>query len=405
MMLLVDREQFKLIVANVILSVLIGTIVAFFLIALESVTFFRAQNGYIIYLLPFAGVALYFFYKHYGQNTLAGNNLIIEEIHEPLNGVPWQMAPIILFATLYTHLFGGSAGREGTAVQIGGSIAHRVGVKMGIQGDNMRLMLWAGMAAGFGAVFGTPFAGAIFAIEVVSLSKLRHTNLFHCLAAGWLGHLVCLSWGVHHTKYSIVSPNFTLTTTQLATLIASSLAFGLASRLFVHSSHLLKSLLGRVKSPGWTVPFFGSVVLLLLCKIVGTTDYLGLGVNATHENGVSIVSAFRAGGASPFSWLYKLLFTVITLSIGFKGGEVTPLFFIGAALGSAIACQTGMPVDLFAAFGFIAVFGAATNTPLASAVMGIELFGPSHIGYFLLVCFLAYWVSGRARIYTIKAQN
>ena len=187
------------------MSIIVGSTIAFFLNSLAWVTHIRIQYPWLFYILPLAGLVLFFLYKHFGQNTIAGNNLIIDEIHQPQNGVPILMAPFILFSTLFTHLFGGSAGREGTAVQIGGSIASYIGEKFQLSKANRSLLLMTGVSAGFGAVFGSPLAGTIFAIEVVVFAHLYHRTLIYCLIAAYLGHFTCLAYGVHHTSYSIQS--------------------------------------------------------------------------------------------------------------------------------------------------------------------------------------------------------
>ena len=401
----VRNESVRLIIGVIIMSIIVGSTIAFFLNSLAWVTHIRIQYPWLFYILPLAGLVLFFLYKHFGQNTIAGNNLIIDEIHQPQNGVPILMAPFILFSTLFTHLFGGSAGREGTAVQIGGSIASYIGEKFQLSKANRSLLLMTGVSAGFGAVFGTPLAGTIFAIEVLVFAHLYHRTLIYCLIAAYLGHLTCLAYGVHHTSYSIQSGLSTTNPKILPIVIIAAMSFGWVAKLFVFGMHKLKAVLAKMTSFQWMIPVIGASVLIVLSWLLNTRDYLGLGVGEASSTAISIVNSFHQNGVMPLSWFWKMLFTIITLSVGFKGGEVTPLFFIGAALGNAIAFYTGAPVDLLAALGFIAVFGAATNTPLASAVMGIEIFGSEYLGYFVLACFLAYFVSGRSRIYTVKSQD
>lgn len=388
------------------MSVVVGSIVAFFLWSLDLVTFTRGVHPQLVYLLPFAGVLIYFLYARFGKNSGAGNNLIIDEIHEPAGRIPLRMAPLVFVSTILTHLFGGSAGREGTAVQIGGSIANGLTKLIDIRKEDLSVLLKAGVAAGFGAVFGTPFAGAIFALEVVAIGKIKMNALIPCLFAGWMAHLTCVWWGIGHTDYSIqffedlmlfnFDPLFFLK------IVVAGILFGLASLLFSSMSHFTKNFVHRSIKQKWMVPFIGGVVLIVLSMLFGS-DYLGLGVESFEKNDVSIVSSFSEGGASVFSWLLKLIFTVVTLSFGFKGGEVTPLFFIGATLGNTLALAMGVPVDLLAGIGFVAVFAGATNTPVASAIMGIELFGYEFALYFIVACFMSYFVSGSTGIY--KSQR
>jgi len=390
-------------------SVAVGSMVALFLWLLESATQIRQANLWLITLLPLAGVGIYWLYRRWGKHSEAGNNLIMDEIHAPGGGIPFRMAPLVLVTTIITHLFGGSAGREGTAVQMGGSVADYFAKKFGLRHEDKRILLMSGMAAGFGAVFGTPLTGAIFALEVLAVGRIKYDALMPCLIASLLADIVCSSFPIHHTHYSIGYSakqamgalsfiHFDLVLL-LQVLIAGA-CFGLASFAFAELSHSIKALSQRWIARKWLVPVVGGLLVLGISGLLGTTDYLGLGVSAPHEGGVSIVSAFSAGGADSFSWLWKLLLTAITLSMGFKGGEVTPLFFIGATLGNALAMLLGAPVDLFAGLGFIAVFAGATNTPLACTMMGIELFGSENAIYFGIACFTAYYFSGHTGIYT-----
>jgi H+/Cl- antiporter ClcA len=368
----------------------------------------RFANPWLLFLLPPAGVLIYIVYRFLGKNAEAGNNLIIDEIHQPAAGVPARMGPLVLLTTVATHLFGGSAGREGTAVQIGGSLAQFFARQLGLSKENTRTLLMTGVAAGFGAVFGTPVTGTIFALEVLALGKMQYDALMPCFMASVLADIVCGAWGIHHTAYHIQFAD-TATTgflqfdlSLLLKVIVAGVIFGLVGMGFAETSHAIKKYSNRLIPVKGLVPVLGGLLVIGLTFAVGTRDYLGLGVIAEHPGSVTIPSCFRAGGATAFSWLWKLLFTAITLGTGFKGGEVTPLFFIGAALGNTLAIISGAPVDLLAGLGFIAVFAGATNTPVACTLMGVELFGGEHILYYAVACFTAYYFSGHSGIYTAQ---
>jgi H+/Cl- antiporter ClcA len=388
-------------------SAVIGSVVALFLWLLSWAIHYRFAHNWLLYLLPLAGIAIHFAYKLYGKSSEKGNNLIIDEIHQPGAGVPKRLAPLILLTTVVTHLFGGSAGREGTAVQIGGSIAHWFGSMFKLDAIAMRYLLTAGIAAGFGAVFGTPFTGMIFAVEVLTNGRVKYEALLPCLIAGFVGDITVSLWHVHHTAYHIsyVSAGLSSEWLLILKIIPASILFGLASLAFAEATHRIKKLFLSWFKHNWMIPVVGGLIIIVLTFIIGKPDYLSLGVDPEHPGAVTIVSAFNPGGSDPFSWLWKLIYTAITLGTGFKGGEVTPLFYIGATLGNTLAGLLSAPVSLFAALGFIAVFSGATKTPIACSIMGIELFGPHYALFFTLACFVAYLFSGRTSIYTSQLRD
>jgi H+/Cl- antiporter ClcA len=376
-----------------------GSLVALFLWLLDKAIRFRFEHTWLLYLLPAAGVLIYFLYRFFGKNAEAGNNLIIDEIHEPGGGVPIRMTPLVLSTTIITHLFGGSAGREGTAVQMGGSMAQCWAGIFKLSKADVSILLTAGIAAGFGAVFGTPVTGAIFALEVLALGRIRYDALLPCLIASVLADLTCKAWGIHHTLYHINTP-FHIDFLLLPKVIGAGVLFGFAGFAFAESCHVVKRYSKQLIKPMWLIPVAGGLLIIGLTALLGTEDYLSLGVIGKDAHSITIPSCFQAGGATYYSWLWKLLFTAITLGTGFKGGEVTPLFFVGAALGNTLATLGGAPVDLMAGLGFIAVFAGATNTPIACTLMGVELFGADNVLYYAIACFTAYYFSGHSGIYS-----
>jgi H+/Cl- antiporter ClcA len=401
----------------------IGAAVAAFLWLLEQATAVRFSSDlasgipWLLFLLPAGGAGVGLLYHRFGKTIEGGNNLIMDQIHEPGGGVPARMAPLVLAGTVLTHLFGGSAGREGTAVQMGGSLASTIGKMLRLDRDDTRTLLTAGVAAGFGAVFGTPLTGALFAVEVLAIGLVSFQPMVPCLIASVAGDWTTRALGIHHTPYHIgviaqtqlVSRVPGLSWLLLIKTVAAAAVFGLASVLFAELTHGLGRLFKRVIPVPYLRPAAGAVIVIALAFVVGP-DYLGLGVTPDphHPSEVCIVSCFKPGGAAALSWWWKILFTAVTLGSGFKGGEVTPLFFIGAALGNTLAGVLHAPVDLFAGLGFVAVFAGATNTPLACTVMGIELFAASQadllsggfVVYLATACFVAYLISGHSGNYT-----
>lgn len=392
-----------------ILGAVVGTACAGFLWLLDFVTQLRFAHSWLLYLLPVGGAFSAWLYAHFGAQSESGNNLLLDAIHSTHTRdnksdgsiiVPRRMAPLILISTLITHLFGGSAGREGTALQMGGSLASTLARTLKLSPEDTRLLLMAGVAAGFGGVFGTPLAGTIFALEVLFIGQMRYDALWPCFVGAVGGDYVSRAWGTGHGVYHVaVLPNSAGFSPLLAFKVAlASVAFGVVSAGFAKLTHFLSREWKRRVSSPLLRPMLGGVAVVLGALLLGR-DYLGLSVSSPQTGAVSLQTCFVVGGVGVLSWWWKLLFTSVTLASGFKGGEVTPLFFIGAALGNVLGTWLGAPVDLFAALGLVAILAGATNTPLACTILGIELFGSHDAVYFALACVVAYGCSGHAGIY------
>lgn len=373
-----------------------GSLSAFFLTSLSFVTAVREANSWLIFCLPLAGVLFTWLYLRFGGNASRGNNLIIDQANGGEESIPWQMLPLTLFGTLTTHLFGGSVGREGTAVQMGGTIAEYVGKLWHIEERHRYLLMICGISGGFSAVFGTPIAGTIFSLEVLAIGKLSTKGLIPSLMTALLANFVTTFFGVEHRRYemgSIPHTNLKL----IGLICAFAIIFGLTSRLFSRGIAKLKQLYRQLfPNPFWRAAI-GSGVVLLLVFLYQSTRYLGLSLPL-------LTDAFN-GEQLPFDFLNKLLFTVFSLGAGFQGGEVTPLFEIGATLGSTLAQMSALPVSFVAALGFVGVFAGATNTPLACFIMGIELFGSEGAAWLLIVCVISYLCSGGEGIYSAQLKG
>ncbi|MEP6932062.1 MAG: chloride channel protein, partial [Flavobacterium sp.] len=304
--------------------------------------------------------------------------------------IPLKMVPLVLSGTLLTHLFGGSAGREGTAVQMGGAIADQFTKLFKLDNSERKILIILGISAGFASVFGTPLAGAIFALEVVYFSKINLKSIFLSFLVAYSAYFTVEFWQVKHTHYSIPNvPEINLTNLFYTILI--SILFGVAALLFSRSTHFWSSIFSKtIKYPPLR-PFVGGIILAIAIAGFGFTKFSGLGVPV-------IVDSFST--VNPwYDFLLKILFTGFTLGAGFKGGEVTPLFFVGATLGSALSLVVPMPIALLAGMGFVAVFSGATHTPIACTIMGIELFGIAPGLFIAIACIIAYFSSGSVGIY------
>ncbi|MDQ6529435.1 voltage-gated chloride channel family protein [Flavobacterium sp. LHD-85] len=380
----------KWILICVLIGILSGSASAFFLVSLEWVTQFRIQHDWIIWLLPFGGFLVGLSYYYWGESVTKGNNLLLEEYENPKKVIPFKMAPLVLLGTLLTHLFGGSAGREGTAVQMGGAIADQFTKFFNLDNSERRILIILGISAGFASVFGTPLAGAIFALEVLYFSKINFKSILLSFLVAYAAYFTVEFWKIKHTHYSIpIVPELSLNNI-IFTLIVGVLS-GFAALLFSRSTHFWGSLFSKnIKYPPLR-PVIGGVVLAIAIAGLGFTKFSGLGVPV-------IVDSF----SNPNQWydfLLKILFTGFTLGAGFKGGEVTPLFFIGATLGSALSIVIPMPIALLAGIGFVAVFSGATHTPIACTIMGMELFGIAPGIFIAIACTIAYFSSGSVGIY------
>ena len=384
------RLSLQWLVICVLIGLFSGSASALFLVALEWVTQIREYNNWIIWLLPIGGLIIGLVYHYYGASVTKGNNLLLEEYENPQQPVPFKMAPLVLIGTLITHVVGGSAGREGTAVQMGGAIADQFSNWFQLDKSDRKTILILGISAGFASVFGTPLAGALFALEVVYFSKINLKSVLFSFIVAYVAYYTVEFWQVKHTHYSIPSlPN--INEINLLWTIGVGILFGLAALLFSRTTHFWSRLFSKYITYAPLRPLIGGTVLALIIFLIGTTKYIGLGVP-------EIVKAFSTPNES-YDFLLKILFTGFTLGAGFKGGEVTPLFFVGATLGSALSVIVPLPIALLAAMGFVAVFSGATHTPIACTVMGMELFGIES-GFFVgIACVVAYFASGSVGIY------
>ena len=365
-----------------------GVVGALFHLGVNYATSVRLAHPWVLYLLPLGGLViagLYRLCKLEGKGT----NAIIESVHFG-ESVPILLVPVIFVSTVITHLCGGSAGREGAALQIGGGIGYRTGRLLHLGEKDLPLATLCGMSGVFSALFGTPLTATVFALEVISVGVLYYAGLVPCITAAMTGYLISLLLGVPPTRFTVAMPALDAWTMLLVLVLAILCA--LVSILFCRGLHITEHLAARLVKNSYLRAAAGGVVIIALTLLLGTTDYNGAGMD--------VIQRALNGQANGWAWLLKLLFTAITIGCGFKGGEVVPSFFVGAAFGCWVGTLLGLPPAFAAAIGLVAVFCGAVNCPIASVVLSVEMFGAEGMLYFAMACAISYVLSGYCGLYS-----
>ena len=365
-----------------------GLVGSLFHLGVNYATGVREAHPWVLYLLPVGGlviVCLYRITKMEGKGT----NAVIESVHFGRE-VPIWLVPLIFIGTVITHLCGGSAGREGAALQIGGGIGYGTGRLLHLGEKDLPLATLCGMSGVFAALFGTPLTATVFALEVISVGVLYYAGLIPCITASMMGYLVSRLMGIAPTRFTVTTPALNGWTMLLVVILA--LLCALVSILFCRGLHLAEHLAEKYFKNAYVRILAGAAVIVGITLLLGTTDYNGAGMH--------IIEQAVAGQASPRAWLWKLLLTVVTIACGFKGGEVVPSFFIGATFGCVVGAFLGLDPGFAAAVGLVAVFCGAVNCPLASVILSVELFGSGDLLYFAMACAISYLASGYCGLYS-----
>ena len=366
-----------------------GAVGAAFHTGIHEAELLRERFPWLLWCLPLAGVAIVAFYK-LTRTEGQGTNDVIDVVHLG-KGLPVLLLPAIFVGTVLTHLCGGSAGREGAALQMGGTIGYHVGGLFRLDDRDLRTATMVGMAAFFTALFGTPLAATVFAMMVISIGVFYHAAFLPCLTASLTAYGVSLLLGVAPTRFSVSAPGLELLTMLKVAALAALCA--LVSILFCRTIHFAEKQMARRIPNAWLRVVVGGLAVIALTLLCGTTDYNGAGM-------AIVTRAVEQGEAAPEAFLLKLLFTAVTLSAGFKGGEVVPSFFVGATFGCVAGPLLGLPPGFAAAVGLIAVFCGAVNCPLASTFLSVELFGAEGLLYFAVACGVSYMLSGYSGLYS-----
>lgn len=364
-----------------------GIIGSLFHIGVDTATQTRLAHPWVLYLMPVGGLAIVGLYR-LTKTEGKGTNDIIASVHFG-EQVPGLLVPVIFVSTVITHLCGGSAGREGAALQIGGGIGYQAGRLLRLGEKDLPLATLCGMSGVFAALFGTPLTATVFALEVISVGVLYYAGLVPCLTAALTGYLVSVLMGVPPTRFTVTVPGLEVRTMLLVMVLA--LLCAVVSILFCRGLHGVEHLLKRTLKNPYLRVAVGAAVLIGL-TLLTNGDYNGAGME--------VIGRAIAGQADPWAWVWKLLFTAITIGCGFKGGEVVPSFFVGAAFGCVAAGWLGLPAGFGAAMGLVSVFCGAVNCPLASIILSVELFGSGDLLYFAMACSISYLISGYCGLYS-----
>ena len=375
----------------VIIGVLTGAVGAAFEHALEWATETRQEYGWTLYFLPLAGVFIAFWYSRMDMPLERGTNFILTAVRQD-HPVRLRLAPSIFLTSVLTHLCGGSAGREGAALQLGGAISGNIGHLMHLDDKDSRTITMCGMAACFSALFGTPLAASVFAMEVISVGVMYYAALFPCVLAGVIAHLVALQLGGGTTAFTLSG----VPETADALLIGKLVLFGLAcaglSAFVCIVFHRIGHWFKRVLPNQYLCIAAGGAVVVVLSLLLGTRDYNGAGMQ--------VIERAIAGQAAYEAFFLKLVLTAVTIGVGYKGGEIVPVLFIGATFGAAYGGFFGLAPSFAAGLGMTAVFCGVTNSPLTSILLAYELFGGENLALFALVIAVSYMLSGYYGLYS-----
>lgn len=383
------RNFIKWLVLALFTGIVVGGVSSLFSFVLGTVTAFRQGHLWMFLFLPISGVVIVFLYSTFGQKD-GGTNQVLSTVRAQ-DEVPFRSAPLIFVSTALTHLTGGSAGREGAAIQLGGSIGNQLGRWLKLDEEDKHVMVMCGMSAAFAALFGTPMAAAIFALEVVSVGIMYYTALMPCIISGLVATNLAVGLGIHPEVFHVTDiPELTWINGLKMGIVAICCA--LISAVFCIALKQTGKFFEKKLENKYIRIIVVSLVIILITICLQTTDYMGAGADV-------ITRVIEEGQTKPFAFFWKLVLTVLTMKSGFRGGEIVPSFCIGATLGCALGGLLGLSPSLCAAAGMVAVFCGVTNCPITSILIAFELFGFGGVSYYLIAVSISYAISGYYSLY------
>lgn len=384
---------FKWLIISIITGALGGLIGSLFHLSVDYVTELREKNIYLLLLLPIGGIIIAGMYKLFSKKGKIDTNRVIESVREKTD-IPLIMMPLIFISTVITHFFGGSAGREGAALQIGGSIGYNLGRVLRLKKSDIHIITMAGMSAVFAALFGTPITATIFSLEVTAVGIFHYAGLLPCVFSSITATFIAGLFTIKPVAFLNIDFGALSWEIALKTVIVALLC-ALVSILFCLTLKVTKYIMGKHLKNAYLRAFTGGAIIVILTVILGTADYNGAGMD--------VITKAMSGSAKFEAPFLKILFTAITISAGFKGGEIVPTFFIGSTFGCVIAPIVGLNPSVAAAIGFVALFCAMVNCPVASIFLALEVFGINGIGIFAIASSVSYLMSGCFGLY--KSQK
>ena len=385
----------KWLVLSSIIGTIAGACVTLFKYIINSVSSFRENHSFMIFFLPIAGLIIVWIYRVLGLKKDPGVNIIISSVRESIinsneNSVPFKLTPLIMIAATLTHLCGGSAGRTGSALQIGGSIGSGMASLLKLDKNDRKIMIMSGISAGFAAILGTPMSATIFSMEFVCIGSMHYSALVPCLFSSLVAALYARNLGIHPDIFN-VTETINLNLMNILKLVILAIACALVSMLFCFCLQTFPKIYEKYFKNPYIRIVVGSIIIILLNLLLQSTDYRGL-------SGHLIPKAI-AGDIVPYAFILKLVLTALTISCGFKGGEIMPSLVIGATLGCTIGNILGISPALCATLGMAGLFCGVTNCPITSILLSFELFGYTNVSYFLIVIAISYMMSGYNSLY------
>lgn len=366
-----------------------GLLGSSFHLCIDYVTELRQENGYFLLLLPIAPVIIVFLYKLFSTGKKITTDRVILSVRKNKN-IPLVMIPLIYIGTVLTHLAGGSAGREGAALQLGGSLGYNFGKVLKLEQNDMHIIVMTGMSSVFAALFGTPVTAAIFSLEVTTVGVFHYAGLVPCIVSSITASVVAGWFGISPVRFTDIAFSSIGWDSALKVMLFAALC-AVVSILFCIAHEKSSMLFEKFFKNEYLRAVFAGVLLLIMTALLGTTDYNGAGMN--------VISNALSGSANPEAFALKIIFTAITIAAGFKGGEIVPAFFIGSTFGCLMAPVLGLEASCLAAIGFVSLFCGVVNCPVASLVLSVEVFGTQGLLFFAIACAVSYMMSGRFGIY------